>query len=242
MSPDRPSEVEIQTQYYIETAHQYNDRHVQKKGEHELALSFMIGMIDYLEITSILDVGSGTGRVVSYLAEKRPDLRVMGIEPVKALRDIGHTQGIPKDLLVDGNALNIPFAPSDFDLVCSFGVLHHIRTPDMAVSEMLRVAGKAVFISDANNFGQGTFLGRTIKQGIDMLGLWKAANWIKTKGKGYAITEGDGLAYSYSVFNNYKQIQKACEKIHVLNTIGGGANVYRTAGHMALLGIKTTSP
>lgn len=68
------------------------------------------------------------------------------------------------------------------------------------MSEMLRVAQKAIFISDANNFGQGRFLARTAKQALNALGLWKTVDFIKTKGKGYTISEGDGLAYSYSVF------------------------------------------
>jgi len=76
--------------------------------------------------------------------------------------------------------------------------LHHIRKPALAVAEMLRVATKAIFLSDSNNFGHGSPLGRSIKQTIDLLGLWPLADWIKTKGKGYTISEGDGLAYSYS--------------------------------------------
>ncbi len=71
-----------------------------------------------------------------------------------------------------------------------------------------------------------------------MIGLWRVVDFIKTKGKGYTISEGDGLAYSYFVFNNYKQISGYCKPIHLLNTKDGGMNLYRTASHVALLGIK----
>jgi hypothetical protein len=64
------------------------------------------------------------------------------------------------------------------------------------------------------------------------------ADHIKTKGRGYTISAGDGLAYSYSVFDNYQQIQKKCSRIHLLNTMDGQINFYRTASHIALLGIK----
>ena len=64
---------------------------------------------------------------------------------------------------------------------------------------------------------------------------------VKTKGKGYTISEGDGLAYSYSVFNSYKQIKAKCRSIHLLNTQDGLINPYRTASHVALLGIKKES-
>jgi hypothetical protein len=103
---------------------------------------------------------------------------------------------------------------------------------------MLRVAKKAVFISDANNFGQGRLLARTLKQAINALGLWGLADLVKTGGKGYLCSEGDGLAYSYSVFSDYRQIKAACTRVHLLDTAGGGSNLYRSAAHVALLGIK----
>jgi hypothetical protein len=103
---------------------------------------------------------------------------------------------------------------------------------------MLSVAKKAIFISDSNNFGQGSLLSRIVKQLINAIGLWKVADLIKTKGKGYTFSQGDGLAYSYSVFNNYDQIKKQCSRIHLLNTKDGSWNFYRTASHVACLGIK----
>jgi hypothetical protein len=57
-------------------------------------------------------------------------------------------------------------------------------------------------------------------------------------GKGYIVSEGDGIAYAYSVFNSYKQIQQECKSIHLLNTTPGGINPDRSASQVALLGIK----
>src|SRR5207245_752348 len=105
-----------------------------------------------------------------------------------------------------------------FDVVCEFAVLHHVKKPEVVIAEMLRVARKAIFISDSNNFGQGSFLRRSMKQALNALGLWKVANFFKTSGKNYIISDGDGLGYSYSVFNNYKQLQASCQRIHILNT------------------------
>jgi len=103
---------------------------------------------------------------------------------------------------------------------------------------MLRVARKAIYISYSNNFGQGSRLSRVIKQAFNAANLWPLANFIKTKGKGYSVSEGDGLAYSYSVFNDYKQIKKACASVHMLNPLDAGPNLYRTSSHLILLGIK----
>lgn len=231
-------EVENQRRYYAKTAGQYEAMHVNEKDEHFVALSFLLASLEYLEVKSILDIGSGTGRAIRYIKRQRPELRVVGIEPVRELREVGYSLGLLEEDLVDGDATKLPFFASEFDLVCEFGVLHHIKKPELAVSEMLRVASKAVFISDSNNFGNGSLVSRSIKQGANFIGMWRLIDLIKTKGKGYMISDGDGISYSYSVFNNYKQIKSQCTRIHLLNTMDGGINPYKTASHIALLGIK----
>lgn len=231
-------EIEMQRQYYADTANKYDSMHVSDQDEHFFALCFLVSVIDYLQIKSILDVGSGTGRAIRYLKKIRPELKLVGIEPVSELREVGYSFGLSKDELIEGDATNLAFNSQQFDLVCEFGVLHHIKNPDQAVSEMLRVSGRAIFISDSNNFGQGSYLIRSLKQLINYFGLWKAADLIKTRGKGFTISEGDGLAYSYSVFNNYEQIRTQTKQIHILNTCDGNINPYKTASHVALLGIK----
>jgi ubiquinone/menaquinone biosynthesis C-methylase UbiE len=231
-------ETDIQRKYYAKTAAKYEEMHVSAKDEHYLALNFLIASLDYYQIRSILDVGCGTGRALREIKTLRPDIKIVGVEPVKELREVGYKSGLAEEELVEGDATNLQFPDSGFDLLSEFGVLHHIPRPERAVVEMLRVARRAVFISDSNNFGQGTPLSRKLKQAANSLGLWKAIDLIKTRGKGYAISEGDGLYYSYSVFNNYDIIQSACNMIHLLNTRDGHINPYRTASHVALLGIK----
>lgn len=239
MSSTKLSDVEIQRKYYTETAQRYDEMHVcDTDKEHDFALSFLVSMLDYLDVKSVLDIGSGTGRTLRRLKKDRPNIRVVGIEPVKELREIAYQQGILETELVYGDALSLKYDDNEFDMVCEFGVLHHIKTPSLVVSEMLRVSNKAIFLSDSNNFGQGSLLGRSIKQLINLVGLWPVANFIKTKGKGYSISDGDGLGYSYSVFDNYRQIRRRCRSVHVLNTRGGHINPYRTASHVALLALR----
>lgn len=238
MNDNAVAEIEMQRRYYAETAGQYDAMHVNENDEHYFALAFLAAILDYLEIQSVLDVGAGTGRAMEYLKRAKPGLVIVGIEPSGALRETGYAKGLSREELIDGDATSMNFEDGAFDLVCEFAVLHHIKNPERAVAEMLRVAGKAIFISDSNNFGQGSALVRLIKQLLNSMGLWKIADLIKTGGKGYTISEGDGLAYSYSVFDNYRQIREKCERIHLLNTIDGHFNLYRSASHVALLGIK----
>lgn len=234
-------EIKIQRAYYAETAHGYDSAHVHQDDEHSFALRFMISVIEQLGVKSILDVGSGTGRGLLTLQRAAPDIRAVGVEPSAELRKVGYANGLTETQLIDGDAMDLSFADGSFDLVCEFGALHHIPKPSKAVAEMLRVARKAIFISDCNNFGQGSKVGRFIKQIANDAGLWPVADFIKTKGKGYTISEGDGLFYSYSVFNNYKQIRQECQSVHMLSTTDSGPNLYRTSTHVALLGVKPDS-
>jgi ubiquinone/menaquinone biosynthesis C-methylase UbiE len=232
-------ESDIQRRYYADTAARYEQMHVGEKDEHYFALAFLVGVLDFAEVRSVLDVGSGTGRAIAYIKAMRPGVRVVGLEPVKELREVGvRERGLSEAELCEGDAYALRFADREFDLVCAFGVMHHLETPERAIAEMLRVAKKAVFISDANNFGQGSWAARTVKQALRALRLWGVADYLKTRGKGYTISEGDGLAYSYSLFDNYEQVRRACKSVHLLNTLDAGANLYRTSSHVALLGIR----
>ena len=230
--------IDIQRAYYADTAHKYDDLHMAEYGEHEFALQFMISVLEPLGVRSILDVGSGTGRALLRIKEKMPNCTAIGIEPSPELRSVGHAKGLSDTQLIVGDAMNLAFDDGSFDLVCEFAALHHIPEPSRAVSEMLRVSRKAIFISDCNNFGQGGKVSRLIKQTINAVGLWPLADLIKTKGKHYSISEGDGLFYSYSVFNDYWEIAKKCKSVHMLNTSPAESNLYRSASHVALLGIK----
>jgi ubiquinone/menaquinone biosynthesis C-methylase UbiE len=232
------AEAEIQQRYYAESAHKYSEMHDQDRDGHYLALALLVATIDYFGIESILDIGSGTGRAVTYVKKKCPGIKIIGLEPVKELREIGYQNGLSHDELIEGDGLKLDFRDGEFDMVCEFGVLHHVRSAETVVGEMLRVAKKAVYLSDSNNFGQGSVSVRAAKQLLNFFGLWKAANFIHTRGKGYVFSEDDGLAYSYSVFNSYKQIEAKCKRIHVLNTSVGGINPYKTASQVALVGVK----
>ncbi len=219
MRPTKKDIAEEQQRYYTRTAGKYDDLHLHEKDEHYFALSLLRGVLDYLDARSILDIGSGTGRALIYLKNKRPDLKIIGVEPVTALREVGYTKGLSKDELVPGDAQQLAFSDGEFDIVCEFGVLHHIRDPARVVAEMLRVAKKAIFISDANNFGQGSVLKRGIKQTLHTFGMWRLARYLWGD---ILYSEADGISYSYSVFDNYKQIRCQCSPIYLFNTRGEG--------------------
>ena len=52
------------------------------------------GYIRFYKVSSILDVGAGTGRAMFWLQQRFPKLTIKGIEPVEALRNQGFAKGI----------------------------------------------------------------------------------------------------------------------------------------------------
>ena len=112
----------IQQEYYKKTANNYDSMHGvdADDDEHTFALYQLLGLLDYLNINSILDVGSGTGRTIKFFNDKKKGIKIVGIEPVQELREIGYKNGISKNQLINGDALNIDFPDNSFDLVCEF--------------------------------------------------------------------------------------------------------------------------
>lgn len=231
-------DVIAQQLYYEQTADQYDDLHLHADQEHMFALAWLSGLISYTGAQSILDVGCGTGRVLVELKAKFPDLKILGIEPVAALRTKAIEKGLTSSEIIDGDALNLGFATDSFDIVCEFGVLHHIRKDHLAVAEMTRVAAKGVFISDSNNFGQGGRIARLIKQALHKLGLWDLVYYVKTKGKGFSQSEGDGIFYSYSTFDSAEIIKRKFAQTHFLNTRPSGPSLYRQAPTVAIFATR----
>lgn len=204
MSTKRKEEIEIQRRYYTETAETYESMHAHESCGDELAIKYVQVILRMLEASSVLDVGTATGRGLRILREALPKAFICGVEPVAALLDTARKNGVEESAsLICGSGLGLPFADRSFDVVCEFGVLHHVREPNAMVREMLRVAKKAVLIFDSNRFGQGRLPVRLAKLAMYKTGVWPIFEWLHTRGKGYRVTEGDGLSYSYRVYDSY---------------------------------------
>lgn len=101
------------------------------------------GMIDDLEIDAvlpmvrhkhILEVGCGTGLILSRLRESARTARGLDISPgmVKKARERGLDVAL-------GSATALPFKDESFDFVCSFKVLAHVPDIGKALAEIARV-------------------------------------------------------------------------------------------------------
>jgi len=208
---------EIQREYYRRTAAAYDDLHVAECREHEEALLRVAAYIRAMDARSVLDVGAGTGRALSFLrGQLNPEVRLHGIEPVPELIAQARNKGIGPESLSEGDGASLPFADSEFDVVLETGVLHHVAEPVNVLADMMRVARRAIFVSDSNRFGQGSIAARLVKLGLCRMGLWRAFTLVRTRGRGYMVSNGDGLFYSYSVYDNLEQISRWADRLVVV--------------------------
>ena len=88
----------------------------------------------------VLDVGCGTGVVAVTVARKGAKVRGLDLSPVLLERARGHAGLMNVDVdFREGDAENLPYGDSEFDVVLSqFGHMFAPR-PEVAIGEMLRV-------------------------------------------------------------------------------------------------------
>jgi ubiquinone/menaquinone biosynthesis C-methylase UbiE len=214
MPTDLDPAIALQRKYYTDTAARYEEMHEHEGSGDPTHMEFIVAMLRMLQIRTVLDVGTASGRTLRTLKTAIPELFICGIEPVGALLDQAVARGnTASGPVIQGQGDALPFAGQSFDAVCEFAILHHVADPSKVVSEILRVAKKAVFLSDCNRFGQGPMFLRFVKLILYKTRLWGLFNFVRTRGKGYQVTEGDGVAYSYSVYDSFDQIAEWADRI-----------------------------
>jgi SAM-dependent methyltransferase len=235
----------LQRRYYAETAHAYDEMH--DRDEHLESLRHIVHYLRTSESTSVLDTGCGTGLAMRYIKDALPSVEVHGNDPSEELIGVAQTRfGIPAEHLDVASSDQLPYADGEFDAVVETGVLHHVPDPNRIVSEMLRVARKAVFISDENAYGMGSAPARAAKLALRSVGLLEAVNRRRRGGNDWYYTEGDGVAWTYSVFDSVPQVEANCAEVIVL-PVGRVSRAARkwafvAASHCFLAGFKHPLP
>jgi SAM-dependent methyltransferase len=191
-----------QQAYYRDAAASYRASHEIIGSPHDRSLQFIARVLPSIGAQSLLDVGAGAGRALRFFSSRFSHLRLAGVEPVPEMIDEAERSGVPAGTIRLGDGANLPFDRGAFDVVTAFGVLHHVPDPSLVVRELTRVARKAIFLSDSNRFGQGRGIARFAKLALDATGLWPTFEFLRTRGRGYHESAGDGVFYSYSIFHS----------------------------------------
>lgn len=102
------------------------------------------------ELGDVLDVGCGTGAILSSLVDQFPASKLTGVDASSEMLQIAKDRLPPQVELRTGWAEELAFEHSSFDTVVCCNVFHFIRHPDQALQEMLRVLrpGGVIIITD----------------------------------------------------------------------------------------------
>ena len=95
-----------------------------------------------------LDAGCGTGALAFALAPFVAE--VVGVDTNGDYLEAGREAAPANVRFAEGDVMSLPFDYAAFDIACCHRVLHHVRRPELAVSELARVTrpGGKVFIAD----------------------------------------------------------------------------------------------
>jgi ubiquinone/menaquinone biosynthesis C-methylase UbiE len=106
---------------------------------------------------SLLELGCGSGRMLSSIHARDPELRLTGLDLSAGQIDLAR-QSHPAIEFVQGNGEALPFADASFDYVVFFDYLEHIEKPPESLAEMYRVlapGGQLHFVCPAE--GQSVY-------------------------------------------------------------------------------------
>jgi ubiquinone/menaquinone biosynthesis C-methylase UbiE len=163
--------------YFDKLAPRYDRHYYGRHGRQQYQR--VIAAVSAWKFSSVLDVGCGTGGLLSLM--KRPGLKLAGVDlSSRMIAEARKRVGKAFDLRV-ADSEKLPWRPGTFDLVVTTDSIHHWPNPTRAFSEIKRVLKKNghVVIADVS----APFL------------LRQLSNWVARFGR-----EGDVRVYSQAEF------------------------------------------
>jgi ubiquinone/menaquinone biosynthesis C-methylase UbiE len=101
----------------------------------------LVGLVGDKPIDSLLDLGTGTGRILQLLDGKYR--KAVGVDASRDMLSVARTNldktGTARASVRHGDIFNLPLEGQDFDLITIHQVLHFLDDPQAAVSEAARV-------------------------------------------------------------------------------------------------------
>ncbi|MBN1798909.1 MAG: class I SAM-dependent methyltransferase [Spirochaetales bacterium] len=121
-----------------------------KNGSHARTMyPYILDKINNLQFKNILDIGCGTGEILSAVADYN-GVRAYGIDISLKMLSVAETKIVHKAQLMLGDAEKLPYGDCFFDVVICNDSFHHYPNPLAVLLEMRRVlkAGGTLLLSD----------------------------------------------------------------------------------------------
>lgn len=113
---------------------------------------------------SVLELGAGNGELSVHIREALPDVaRYVASEYTQPGVDALRARGF--EAYQDDACALTRYRDGEFDFVCAFDTMHHVRDADRMAAEMLRVARHRVFLIEANGLSLARRLGELAPAG-----------------------------------------------------------------------------
>jgi ubiquinone/menaquinone biosynthesis C-methylase UbiE len=101
-------------------------------------------LLEYVDLptkANVLDLGCGTGRLLTRLADQFPELRGTGLDLSPQMLQVARQKNRhrPRLIYVEGKAESLPFADGQFDAIFNTISFLHYLEPQQVLSEVARV-------------------------------------------------------------------------------------------------------
>ena len=111
-----------------------------QKGDHARKLyPFMIEEIIQVYGTKVLDMGCGTGALMSMVLDEDHGREITGIDLSEKMLEQAKQRMKDKAVLIQGDCENLPLESNYFDLVYCNDSFHHYPNPEKVCKEVFRV-------------------------------------------------------------------------------------------------------
>ncbi|MFR6234122.1 MAG: class I SAM-dependent methyltransferase [Blautia sp.] len=111
-----------------------------KNGKHARNLyQHVIDTLSTLQFSNVLDVGCGTGEILSAIGALYPTVSLLGIDISQEMLKQAKSKEIDNVKLYLGDAEHLPFENARFNVLICTDSFHHYPKPQRAIDEFYRV-------------------------------------------------------------------------------------------------------
>ena len=125
------------------------DKHIKRK---------CISLLDFKNVSTVLDLCTGTGDIAGIIHESHPNIKVVGADFSPKMLEIARKKH-PKIEFIQADCTNLPFKDNSFDCVTITYGLRNIENTEQALKEIRRVlkdGGELLHL----DFGEKTIAGK----------------------------------------------------------------------------------